>query len=283
MNSKILLAFLTGAALASGIVYLAVRNDPAPAVARASSPAPISVPARSPEVPPEPKRTPEVHPVPVNSVQPLRHVRREKPSAMPPSRWQMAQVQAPPPPVYHPPAVVVEKPAAPVVAPVPASTHPPAEPRTVALDPAPPPPEARETHSVIIRPGTVLSVRLGETLAGDRNQPGDAFPATLDQPLVADGWVIAERGARIEGKVVDVDRSYLRIELVKVTTSDNQRVQIRTEPYEKQRGSSTGRQAATVGVGSGDVMLSNRPVQIPVEARVTFKVQEPVMITERLN
>jgi hypothetical protein len=41
-------------------------------------------------------------------------------------------------------------------------------------------------------------VRLVDGLSSERNAPGDAFLATLDKELVVDGFVIAERGARVE-------------------------------------------------------------------------------------
>jgi hypothetical protein len=66
----------------------------------------------------------------------------------------------------------------------------------------PPPP-----NKVTIPSGTVLTVRLSETLSTEKNQPGDQFTAVLDQPLVVDGFVLAERGARAQGKIVELERS----------------------------------------------------------------------------
>ena len=47
--------------------------------------------------------------------------------------------------------------------------------------------------------GTMIPVRLVDGLTSERNLPGDSFTATLDKELVVDGFVIAERGARVEG------------------------------------------------------------------------------------
>ena len=84
----------------------------------------------------------------------------------------------------------------------------------------------------------------------------------VGRPLVVDGWVIAEKGSRLEGRVVEapVDAEYasrLRIELVKLSTSDGQHVQIRTDPY--------------------------KSAEIPLESRISFRIVGPVTITERLN
>jgi hypothetical protein len=46
----------------------------------------------------------------------------------------------------------------------------------------------------------LMPVRLVDGLPTERNAPGDAFLATLDGDLALDGLVIAERGARVEGK-----------------------------------------------------------------------------------
>src|ERR1035438_9541108 len=62
--------------------------------------------------------------------------------------------------------------------------------------PAPPP------RQVTLNAGLLIPVRLVDGLSTERNSPGDAFLATLDGDLAVDGLVIAERGARVEGRVV---------------------------------------------------------------------------------
>jgi hypothetical protein len=183
----------------------------------------------------------------------------------------------------------------------------------------PPTVEARVPHVVTLTAGTSLAVRIGETISSARNQPGDSFLATLTQPLVIDGFVIAERGSRLEGRVVDAAQagrgrgaSHLSISVVRLATSDGQNIRIRTEPYAKDGASPAATDAAKVGggaaigavigaiagggkgagigagaggaLGTGDVLLTHgRPVEIPVETRVSFKVQDSVIITERLD
>src|SRR6516164_3776243 len=41
-----------------------------------------------------------------------------------------------------------------------------------------------------MRPGTTLTVRLNEPLSSDRNQVGDVFTASLDQPVIVLGIVV---------------------------------------------------------------------------------------------
>lgn len=174
-------------------------------------------------------------------------------------------------------------------------------------------------NRVTIRPGTVLTVRIAETLSAARHEVGDVFLATLEQPLVVDGFIIAERGSRVEGKVVEAERparaggaSHLGIELVRLATSDGQRVRIRTEAFKKDGASSAGSDFAKVGVGAAigaaigaaagggkgaaigagvggaagtaDVLLTRgKPAEIPVETRLSFRVQEPITLTEQLR
>lgn len=244
-----------------------------------------------------------------------------------------------PPPVRHKQDLVIARNAAPTAPPVeprPEPARAPAAPIAPAAPAQPenlpvqnvslPPPaspaantEASAPPSVTLAAGTLLSVRIGETLSSARNQVGDTFLATLTQPLVVDGWVIAERGARVEGRVVDAAQagrvkgtSHLGISIVRLATSDGQYVRVRTESFVKDGASSTGTDAAKVGAGAaigaiigaiagggkgaaigagaggaagaGDVLLTRgKPAEIPVETRVNFKVQDSVTITERLN
>jgi hypothetical protein len=123
---------------------------------------------------------------------------------------------------------------------------------------------------VTLASGMSLAVRIGETVSSVRNQPGDRFAATLAQPLVIDGFIIAERGSRVEGRVVDAapaggGRSvpHLAVSVVQIATSDGQNIRIRTEPYTRDGPSWA--------------------AEIPVETRINFRVQDSVTITEHLD
>ena len=39
--------------------------------------------------------------------------------------------------------------------------------------------------------GTLVTVRTTQTLSSDHNRPGDGFTTVLDQPLIAQGWIVA--------------------------------------------------------------------------------------------
>ena len=328
MNWKLVSAFAAGAVLASGIVYFAVRPPDG-----ATGAAPIAQPSRQPVAAQFEPAPPTAPPVATEShPEPVRVPVREKPSPMPPPVRHKQELviahNAPPPVEPQPePAPAPAAPVAPITPAAPAAPSAPAQHENVPVQNVSLPPptqsagniESRVPPSVTLAAGTLLSVRIGETLSSARNQVGDTFLATLTQPLIVDGWVIAERGARVEGRVVDATpagrvkgASHLGISIVRLATSDGQYVRVHTEPFVKDGASSTGTDAAKVGAGAaigaiigaiagggkgaaigagaggaagaGDVLLTRgKPAEIPVETRVNFKVQDSVTITERLN
>jgi hypothetical protein len=129
-------------------------------------------------------------------------------------------------------------------------------------------------------------------LSSERNAPGDAFLATLDKELVADGFIIAERGARVEGRVVASDRggkvqgvAALAVALTRLHLSDGQNVAIRTDSFEKHAEATHGQDAEKVGVGAGagGVLLTRgQSATLPSETRITFRLRASVTATERL-
>ncbi len=215
-------------------------------------------------------------------------------------------------PSGEPAGITPAAPPATAVTPAPSAPAPVSEP-PVRNEPAPPPLPVRVT----IGSGTSIAVRTVEALASDRNSPGDNFSATLAQPLVVDGYVIAERGARAEGRVVQSKRAGrvkgaadLAIQLTRITTADGQNIPIETESFEKQGTTRTKEEAAKVGggaalgaiigaiagggkgagigagvggaAGAGDVLLTHgKPAVLPSETPVSFRLRAPVTITER--
>jgi hypothetical protein len=56
---------------------------------------------------------------------------------------------------------------------------------------------------ITVPEGTVLTVRLGESISSKRNNPGDAFTATLINPVEVEGKVVIPKGATATGAVVE--------------------------------------------------------------------------------
>ena len=118
----------------------------------------------------------------------------------------------------------------------------------------PPPPPMELT----LPPGTWITVRVDQLLSSDRNQPGDAFTATLTQPLVANGLVIARRGQTVAGVVASAEKagrvkgtSSLRLELAELSLVDGRQVQVKTSLMERRGNTSVGRDAAAIGTATG--------------------------------
>jgi hypothetical protein len=201
-----------------------------------------------------------------------------------------------------------------------AEPQPPAQPVLNPPSGAPvPPPQPREPNHATIPAGTTITIRLAETLTTAKNHAGDSFSGTLDQPLIVQGFAIAERGARVEGKILDVQQAgkvkgvaQLALQLTKLHTSDGQDIAMSTERFAKEGPNSHATNAEKVGggaalgaiigaiagggkgaaigagvggaAGGGAVAVGHgKAAELPVETRLTFHLQEAVTVTERLH
>lgn len=314
---KLLLAFVlgigvagTGAWFFSGRGETVAARQPEPRIA-VEAPASESVPppVATPVEPVEPVRPAVSAWRPVRTPEPKRTARPSPPAS--PAPRQVATAPAPTPAV--------------VEAPKPSEPQPPTlpevvrreQPRLDAVAPPPPPPPA--AASVTVKAGTVLNIRLAERISTETHKNGDAFAATLAQPLVIDGMVIAERNARIQGRVIQSERAgkvqgtaALSLELTQLTTSDGQKVQIHTSPIVKQGENSRrddakkvaigsavgaaigaiagGGKGAAIGAGAGAgagagtvVMTRGKDAELVVETRLSFSLSESVTLTEKLS
>jgi outer membrane biosynthesis protein TonB len=321
------LLVLVGALGGALIMKFTQRPKAAPAVMATVAAEPVQAPAPAPaampvETAPQPSALPEA----TSPAKPA-PVEKSAPAAVPkghhsrpmlrtsPAESMVAQNQPPAPPPQSPPDAAPQEPAPPITAePAPAPLAPP---EPVAEPAAPPAPEP--APSVTLKTGMTLPVRLGESLSSEHNQAGDTFTATLDAPLTAGGFVIAEKGARLEGRVAEAQKSGMKgkatlaLELTRIDTSDGQHVAIKTETVRKQAeamatGDQVGIVAAAAGIGAiigamagggkgaaigagaggaaggGGVMATrNKAVSLPTESKLTFRLSGPVTITERLD
>ena len=156
---------------------------------------------------------------------------------------------------------------------------------------------------------------LPEELSSDRNLRGDAFTASLVQPLVANGFVVARRGQTVGGQVVAAEKagrgkgtSRLGIAMTELSLVDGRQVPIRTRFTEYQGGTSVGRDvsavATTTGMGAaigavadggfgagmgaiagaaagmiGVLTTRGRPTVIYPEAILTFRLEDSLTIS----
>lgn len=183
--------------------------------------------------------------------------------------------------------------------------------------PAQPPAPQQPVGPLSINSGTWITVRMNQALSTDRNQPGDAFTATLVQPLVVNGLVVARRGQTVGGRVVSSTKagrvkgtSELGVELTELSLVDGQQIPLRTQLMERRGDTSVGTDAAaigtTTGVGAaigaaaaggwgaglgaiagavvsttGVLVTRGRPTVIYPETVLTFRIEQPITIQPR--
>ena len=312
------LAAVIGSAVTAGIFYFSSRPDTAepPAPAQAAEAATASVPPEASQPEPPAADTPAAKPV---SSQPAakRPVRTEpiEPEAAPRPAPVVAATNKPSP---FPSDTPGPRPTPPEIA-TPAS-QPVDEAEEQAFAPsAPEPPPPPAPRMATIPAGTLLRVRLLQELSSATNEPGDSFTANLDEPLIIGDLVIAEKGARLDGRVVDVARSgkvkglaKLDVDLVSLYTSDGQRIALSTQTFEKTAEKSTREDAEKIGIGSaigaaigaiagggkgaaigaaagggagaGAVLATRgKPAELASETPLIFRTTKAVTVTEKLH
>lgn len=170
---------------------------------------------------------------------------------------------------------------------------------------------------VTLTAGSVIAVRVGETLTSERNESGDSWSGTLAEPLVINGLAIAERGSRVEGRVSNGKRAgkvkgvaNLSVELTHFHTADAQRIAVQTAPFSRAGKDETKRDVGKVAIvsgigaaigaiagggkgagigagagaaaGTGAVLITRGgPAVIGNETLIRFRVSEPVTISEK--
>ena len=179
--------------------------------------------------------------------------------------------------------------------------------------PPPPPPPPREFTLAADRP---IAVYTTTTLSTKTNQSGEKFSATLAEPIVDDDWVIAKKGARVEGVIVDSDPggrvkdvATITVSLKSLTLADGRTVQLATSHFMREAKSTKGKDAKKIGIGAGvgaavgaiagggkgaaigagvggaagtGAVLATKgdPAVIPAETRVSVTLKSPVTITK---
>ncbi|MDX2032072.1 MAG: hypothetical protein SF339_15465 [Blastocatellia bacterium] len=184
----------------------------------------------------------------------------------------------------------------------------------MAAAPAPPPAPPR---TFTLASGKAITVWTSEDLSTKTHKDGEPFVASLAEPIVDGDWVIAKKGARVEGVVVNADPggrvkgvASLTVELTRLALADGSTVAISTSNYTKQARTTKkkdalkvgigagvgaaigaiagGRKGAAIGAGSGagagaGVVMATRgdPAVIAGESRLTVRLEAPVKITKK--
>lgn len=167
--------------------------------------------------------------------------------------------------------------------------------------------------TITIPAGTVVVVRLGETLSSNGSQAGQGFSATVAQPVVVEGKTVVEKGAAAHGTVVDAKGmghfkggAMLEIRLNSITINGKER-NVETAAVERELKGKGKRSAVLVGGGAGAGALigalagggkgaaigalagggagtagaaftGNKEIVMPAESAISFKLKQPIEV-----
>jgi hypothetical protein len=167
--------------------------------------------------------------------------------------------------------------------------------------------------TVTIPAGTKLPVRLMESLSTARNQVGDRFSAVLDDALIFNGILIADKGANLSGRVLQCARSgrvkglaEMVLDLNRLTTISGE-VDILTDSLNQEAKDTKKEDATKVGIataigaaigaiagggkgaaigagagagaGAGTVMATRgKEVELERESQLTFALRDAVNV-----
>ena len=181
-----------------------------------------------------------------------------------------------------------------------------------AAAPAPTPPRV-----FTIRSGARITIFTARELSTKTAKDGDRFTASLARPIVDGDWVIAKKGATVEGVIVNSDpggrvkgRASMTVKLRSLQLADGRTVDLSTNSYTKQAKSTKKKDALKIGVGAGigaaigaiagggkgaaigagagggagtGLVLATRgdPAVIPGESQLSFSLQAPIHVTKQ--
>jgi hypothetical protein len=170
---------------------------------------------------------------------------------------------------------------------------------------------AEAAQPVVVPAGTVLTVRLGQAVGSKISNSGDAFPATLAQPVVVGGATVIPAGAEAEGTVVQAaplgrfkGGAMLSLALTSITV-DKAPHQVQTAAVSRTEKSKGKRSAVLIGGGAGlgaliggltgggkgaaigaaagagagtagTAFTGNKNIVLPAESTLSFRLTQPL-------
>jgi hypothetical protein len=185
---------------------------------------------------------------------------------------------------------------------------------TAAAPPQAAAPAVRQPEHITIPVGTVVTVRMIDSIDSQRNRPGEEFAATVDAPIVVGDRVVIPRGSDARVRLVQsasagrmAGRSELQLELVGLAVGSNT-YSVESGRYEKQGASRGTRTAETVGggaalgaligaiaghgkgaaigaavgAGAGTAVQAGthgQQVKVPSETKLDFTLKVPITVT----
>jgi len=168
-----------------------------------------------------------------------------------------------------------------------------------------------------IRAGSPIAIYTAKTLSTKTDKDGERFIGSLARPIVNDDWVIAKKGAQVEGVVVNSDpggrvkgRASMTVRLRSLQLADGSTISLSSSSYTKVAKGTKKKDALKIGIGAGigaaigaiagggkgaaigagagggagtGLVLATRgdPAVIPSESLLTFRLQTPITVTKR--
>ena len=176
--------------------------------------------------------------------------------------------------------------------------------------PIPAPPQPAPSQQITVPPGTIVFVRMTDTLDTDSAYTGQVFTATLATDLAAEGYVVARTGTTVYGQVLEANSagrasgtSQLKLQLTQIVINGTA-IPILTDVFDSKGkssrrrsfrrlfggaglGAAIGAIAGNAGMGAAigavaggalSVVQKGDQVQIPSEAQLEFHLQQPVTL-----
>jgi hypothetical protein len=175
------------------------------------------------------------------------------------------------------------------------------------------PPAPADTQSITLPVGTPIAISTIDRINSKTADRSREYAATLDDPVVVDGATVIPARTNAVLRVTDVKNSKLKraslsLSLIAVMVN-GQRVDVSTDKVDSQAGSKAKRTAIGAGVGAGAGagigalagvglgagigaavgglagagagMMTGKPVEIAPETRFTYKLTQPVVISNK--
>ena len=269
-------------------------------------------PAEPPSSPAPSDATPAANTEPVSPA-PAPVVTAEAPKPLPPQPQVKKTPAAKPEPAPVPPAPVAAAPAPVPVTPAPAPVPVAVAPVPVPVD-VPPSPPLPTTRDLTIPSGTLVSIRMVDSVDSKTDQVGQTYKASLDSPLIAEGQTVAPKGGEVFIKLTKVasagnmkgasevqlqlDRIYVNNKGYTVTSNVFQSVgSSEGKKTVKQTGIGAGIGAvigaiagggkgAAIGAGVGGgagaataAVTKGEQIRIASEEKLDFRLEEPLTVT----
>lgn len=178
-------------------------------------------------------------------------------------------------------------------------------------------PEAQKPapEPLVIPAGTVITVRLGESLSSKSSQPGQEFSATVAHPVTVDGKTVIHDGANARGTVVAAKAmghfkggALLEVRLNSVNVEGREQ-QIQTAAVARSAKGKGKRSGIMIGGGAGAGALigalagggkgaaigalagggagtagaaftGNKEIVLPAESALSFRLTEPLQVRQ---